>query len=61
MHTMNVINRNGKVLVIDAQSGKQGSVSNMLKGLPTKSVHMFRTDNRSINAEYSRWAYRDRR
>lgn len=60
-HTMNVINQNGRVQIIDAQSGKQGSVSEMLRGLPTSQILMFRTDNRSINPEYSKWAYRDRR
>lgn len=60
-HTMNVINQEGKVIVIDAQAGKQGSVSQMLKGLPTKDVHLFRTDNLSINEEYKDWAYRRRK
>lgn len=59
-HAMNVINDNGKVIVIDAQQGKQGSVAQMLKGLPTKNVNLFRTDNLQIKEEYKDWAYKRR-
>ena len=59
-HTINVINQGGKILIIDAQAGKQGSVAEMLKGLPTKSVKMFRTDDKDIVQEYSNWAYKRR-
>lgn len=60
-HTMNVINDNGKVKAIDAQSGQSGSVSQMLKGLPTKSVAFFRTDDKEIKQDWSDWAYKNRR
>lgn len=59
-HIMNVINQNGKVQIVDAQAGKHGSVADMLKGLPTKNVKMFRTDDKNISKEYSDWAYKRR-
>ena len=59
-HTMNVINQNGKVLVIDAQNGTLGTVAEMLKGLPTKNVNLFRTDDKDIDKQYSEWAYKKR-
>lgn len=60
-HVMNVINQNGEVTVIDAQAGKHGTVAEMLKGLPTKNVNLFRTDNLQIKDEYKDWAYRRRK
>ena len=59
-HTMNVLNMNGKIVIVDSQEGKHGTVAQMLKGLPTKSVKLFRTDDKSINKEYSEWAYKKR-
>lgn len=59
-HTMNVLNMNGKTVIVDSQEGKHGSVSQMLKGLPTKNVKLFRTDDRDISKDYSDWAYKRR-
>lgn len=59
-HAMNVVNLDGKVIVVDAQAGKQGSINTMLKNLPTKNVHLFRTDDKQIKEEYKDWAYRRR-
>jgi len=59
-HTMNVINDNGKVIIVDAQSGKHGSVKDMLKGVNTKSMIMFRTDDLKMDSTYSEWAYKKR-
>lgn len=60
-HAMNVINDNGIIKVIDAQAGKQGTITQMLKGLPTRDVTLFRTDNLQIKEEYKDWAYKKRR
>lgn len=59
-HTMNVVNLNGKVVVVDAQAGKHGSVNTMLTGLDTKNMTLTRTDNLKMNKEYQQWAYRSR-
>lgn len=61
MHIMNVINDGGNVIIIDAQSGKSGSVSEMLKGINTKNMRLFRTDTQDISPEYSEWAYKNRK
>lgn len=60
-HTMNVINDNGKVIMVDAQSGKSGSVSKMLTGINTKQMVLFRTDTQDISPEYAEWAYKKRK
>ena len=59
-HVMNVVNDNDKIKIVDAQSGTVGSVKTMLKGLPTHSIYIFRTDNKSINNKFAEWAYRSR-
>lgn len=59
-HTMNVINDGGNVVIVDAQNGSHGTVANMLKGLPTKNVSLFRVDDKQISAEYADWAYKKR-
>lgn len=57
-HTMNVINQSGDIMIVDAQSGKHGNVKQMLKGIDTKNLVMFRTDDKQISSEYSKWAYK---
>lgn len=59
-HTMNVVNLGGKVIVVDSQSGKYGSLNTMLKGIQTNHMSLTRTDNVSMNKEYQKWAYRPR-
>jgi hypothetical protein len=59
-HTMNIINQNGKIIVIDAQNGTQGSVKDKLKGLPTNHIQLIRTDDKIINKDYAEWAYKRR-
>lgn len=59
-HTMNVINRNGTITIVDAQSGTHGSVSKMLTGINTKNITLMRTDNAQIKSEYSNWAYKNK-
>lgn len=59
-HAMNVINLNGKVFIVDAENGRHGTVAEMLKGLDTKHVKLFRTDNQSIDDDWAKWAYKRR-
>lgn len=60
MHAMNVINLNGKVIIVDAENGRHGTVAQMLKYLPTKHVKLFRTDDKDIDKQFSEWAYKRR-
>lgn len=56
-HCMNVLNDNGVIKIVDAQSGEYGSVAKMLRGLSTKQVNLFRVDDMPIDPEWAKWAY----
>jgi len=59
-HVVNVVNENGKTTIVDAQSGKYGNVSNMLKYYNTKTAEIMRVDDATLSDEYKRWAYKKR-
>lgn len=59
-HTMNVINDNGKVIIVDAQNGTHGTPEKMLKGIEMKGMLVIRTDDKDMNSSYTDWAYKNR-
>ena len=59
-HAMNVVNVDGNIFIVNAQNGTHGSVADMLKGINTKGMIMFRTDNQSIADDWAKWAYKNR-
>ena len=60
-HTMNIINDNGNIIVIDSQNGTKGTLSTMLKGINTKDMKLFRVDNKPINKDFAKWAYHNKK
>lgn len=59
-HVVNVLANNGNPILVDAQSGKYGSVKNMLKYYVTKQASIIRVDDSKIPNEWKEWAYKKR-
>ena len=60
-HTINIINDHGKIIFIDGQNGTVGSGKKILAGMKTMQGDLLRVDDKEINPEYSKWAYKSRR
>ena len=59
-HTMNVMNDGGNVVFVDAQRGIHGDGKKVLKDINTQGMGLIRTDDKPINEEYAKWAYKRR-
>ena len=60
-HLVNVIHNNGKLNIVDSQSGKYGDLKTMLKYYTTNRAELVRVDDATIPQEWKDWAYKRRK
>lgn len=60
-HTLNIVQTSKGTVAVDAQKGKQMTVSQALKGSRTNTVTLYRVDNQPINSDIAKRAYKPRR